>query len=82
MLPISKTLETDLAVIGGGIGGLMAAIAAAEQGTRVIVLEKADTRRSGSGGGGCDHFFCYLPEAHGDSLEPIFQELMESQIGS
>ena len=48
----------------------------------MIVLEKADTRRSGSGGGGCDHFFCYLPEAHGDSLEPIFQELMESQIGS
>lgn len=82
MLPISKTIETDLVVIGGGIGGLMAAIAAAEQGTRVVVLEKADTRRSGSGGGGCDHFFCYLPEVHGDNLDVIFQELMESQIGS
>lgn len=82
MIPVSKTIETELAVVGGGIGGLMAAISAAEKGVKVTVLEKADTRRSGSGGGGCDHFFCYLPEQHGDSLEPLFQELMESQVGS
>ena len=30
MIPVSKTLETDIAVVGGGIGGLCAAIAAAE----------------------------------------------------
>ena len=33
MIPVSKTLETDIAVVGGGIGGLWAAIAAAEGGT-------------------------------------------------
>jgi NADPH-dependent glutamate synthase beta subunit-like oxidoreductase len=34
------TLETDVAVIGGGGAGLSAAVAAAEKGVRVIVLEK------------------------------------------
>ena len=34
MIPVSKTLETDIAVVGGGIGGLCAAIAAAEGGAR------------------------------------------------
>ena len=48
MIPVSKTLETDIAVVGGGIGGLCAAIAAAEGGARVMVLEKANTKRSGS----------------------------------
>ena len=46
MIPVSKTLETDIAVVGGGIGGLCAAIAAAEGGARVMVLEKANTKRS------------------------------------
>ena len=56
MIPVSKTLETDIAVVGGGIGGLCAAIAAAEGGARVTVLEKANTKRSGSGATGNDHF--------------------------
>ena len=59
MIPVSKTLETDIAVVGGGIGGLCAAIAAAEGGARVMVLEKANTKRSGSGATGNDHF-CLL----------------------
>lgn len=46
MIPVSKTLETDIAVVGGGIGGLCAAIAAAEGGARVMVLEKANTKRA------------------------------------
>ena len=54
MIPVSKTLETDIAVVGGGIGGLCAAIAAAEGGARVMVLEKANTKRSGSGATGND----------------------------
>ena len=54
MIPVSKTLETDIAVVGGGIGGLCAAIAAAEGGARGTVLEKANTKRSGSGATGND----------------------------
>ena len=43
--------DTDFLCVGGGIAGLMAAINAAEQGMDCVVLEKADTRRSGAGMG-------------------------------
>jgi fumarate reductase flavoprotein subunit len=36
-------LETDVVVIGGGTSGLVAAVAAAEKGARVVVFEKAAT---------------------------------------
>lgn len=40
-MPSSKrTLTADVLVIGGGMSGLCAALAAAEQGARVLVLEK------------------------------------------
>jgi succinate dehydrogenase/fumarate reductase flavoprotein subunit len=45
-------IETDILVVGGGIGGAFAALYASEQGVRVTLLEKADTRRSGSTGMG------------------------------
>jgi succinate dehydrogenase/fumarate reductase flavoprotein subunit len=48
--------QCDVLVLGGGIAGCMAAIAAAESGSRVIVVEKAGIRRSGAGGSGCDHW--------------------------
>ena len=51
---------------GGGIAGLMAAISAADQGVSVMVAEKANTKRSGSGATGNDHFCCYIPEIHGE----------------
>ena len=35
-----ETLQYDVAVIGGGPGGLPAAIAAARQGARVLLVEK------------------------------------------
>ena len=81
MLKEKEALQCDLLVVGGGIAGLMGAIAGAEKGLRVIVSEKADTRRSGSGATGNDHFLCYLPEVHGPDLEPILREMDESQIG-
>lgn len=37
------TVDTDVVVLGCGISGLTAAVAAAEAGARVIVLEKRDT---------------------------------------
>jgi succinate dehydrogenase/fumarate reductase flavoprotein subunit len=48
--------DCDVLVIGGGIAGVWAAIAAARCGARVIVLEKAATERSGAGGAGVDHW--------------------------
>ena len=67
MITLEKDIQDcDVLVVGGGIAGLMAAIAAASQGAKVIVSEKANSRRSGSGATGNDHFGCYIPEVHGD----------------
>lgn len=81
MIPVKQHIDTDFVIVGGGIAGLMAAIAAGEQGLRVTLLEKADTRRSGSGCGGNDHFFCYLPEVHGPDIQVIFKEMLLSMVG-
>jgi len=75
-------IEVDVLVVGGGIGGLMAAINAAKNGARVIVAEKANTKRSGSGATGNDHFTCYIPEVHGPDINLIAKELMNSLLGS
>ena len=75
-----QVLNVDVLVVGGGIAGLMAAIHAAVQGVNVVVAEKANTKRSGSGATGNDHFACYLPEYHGEKMEPILQELQNSQV--
>jgi succinate dehydrogenase/fumarate reductase flavoprotein subunit len=74
-------METDLLVVGGGIAGLMAAISAADQGVNVTIAEKANTKRSGSGATGNDHFCCYIPEVHGDDIEPILWEDLHSLHG-
>jgi len=49
-------IETDVLVLGGGIAGCWAAIAAAREGARVALVEKGATIRSGAGGSGCDHW--------------------------
>jgi succinate dehydrogenase/fumarate reductase flavoprotein subunit len=76
-----KAIEVDVLVVGGGIAGLMAAINAADQGVSVTVAEKANTKRSGSGATGNDHFLCFIPEVHGDDMEPIVHETRNSLIG-
>ena len=82
MIPTRKTLEADVVIAGGGIGGAMAAISAREAGAeRVVVLEKCNVRRSGSGATGNDHFSCYIPEVHGPDIEPVLREAMGSLIG-
>lgn len=43
-------IETDVLVIGGGIGGPFAALFASEAGAQVVLLEKAAVRRSGATG--------------------------------
>jgi succinate dehydrogenase/fumarate reductase flavoprotein subunit len=58
--------KTDVLVIGGGLAGAMAAIRAADEGADVIVLEQANTYRSGNAGSGVDHLHGYIPQL----LEP------------
>lgn len=49
-------MQADVLILGGGIAGCMAAIAAARKGKKVILVEKGATKRSGAGGSGCDHW--------------------------
>lgn len=53
-------LKTDVAVIGGGTAGLNVAMAAAEKGAEVLIVDKAHIQRSGAIAGGIDHFMAYL----------------------
>lgn len=57
-----EKLEADVAIIGGGLAGLNAAMAAAERGARVVIVEKGKIERSGCIAGGVDHFMAYLNE--------------------
>ena len=51
-----ETVEADVLVLGGGLAGCFAAIAAAQRGQRVVLVEKGATKRSGSAGTGFDHW--------------------------
>ncbi len=75
--------ECDVLVVGGGIGGLMAAIAAADGGAKVIVCDKTNTLRSGSGATGNDHFACYLYDSlHKDmTIDDWVKEFDQSMVG-
>ena len=50
-----KVVETDVLVMGGGVGGCPTAAKIAELGLRVTVAEKANSARSGHSGAGMDH---------------------------
>jgi succinate dehydrogenase/fumarate reductase flavoprotein subunit len=49
-------VDTDVLVIGGGVAGCRAAIAAKKKGVRVAIAERGHAKRSGSGGAGVDHW--------------------------
>jgi succinate dehydrogenase/fumarate reductase flavoprotein subunit len=61
---MARTITTDVLVIGGGLGGCMAAINAANHGASVAIMEKSHTERSGAAGTGNDHFWFWDPEIH------------------
>ena len=52
----TESVKADVLVLGGGIAGCMAAIAASREGLSVVLVEKGATLRSGAGGSGCDHW--------------------------
>ena len=76
-----ERIEADVLCVGGGIAGLMAAIHAAERGAKVVVAEKGNTKYSGSGRAGNDHFWAYIPEFHGQDKERFIKESMLGQMG-
>lgn len=78
-----ETVTTDLLIIGGGVAGMQAAISAKETdpSVSVLVVEKADTRRSGMGSTGNDHFFCYLPQYHGNDFDAAIEDALATQEG-
>ena len=64
-----REVEADVLVIGGGIAGCWAAITAARNGAKVVMVEKGNTVRSGSGGPGCDHW-CQCPANPHSKVDP------------
>ena len=49
---ITEYVQSDILVLGGGMAGCYAAIAAAKRGQSVVLVEKGATIRSGSAGSG------------------------------
>lgn len=70
--------QSDVLIIGGGLAGAVAAIKARENGADVIVLEKANTYRSGDAGSGLDHIYSYVPPVH--EKVGYTKELMKSDM--
>jgi succinate dehydrogenase/fumarate reductase flavoprotein subunit len=66
--PSLQETSVDIAILGGGIAGCMAAIRATELADRVLVVEKCDTRRSGCAATGIDHIWTYVPGIHGPGV--------------
>jgi adenylylsulfate reductase subunit A len=73
MEKLSETLETDVLVIGGGLAGNNAAIAASERGCRVLITDKSSIDRCGAIAGGVDHFMAYLGTDTWDTREAYLE---------
>lgn len=61
---MTKIIATDVLILGGGLGGCMAAINAADHGVNVTIVEKSHIERSGAAGTGNDHFWHWNPDIH------------------
>jgi succinate dehydrogenase/fumarate reductase flavoprotein subunit len=76
---VESEVSCDVLVLGGGVAGCFAAIAAANKGANVILVDKGPIKTSGAGGAGCDHWnypltgpFCNVtPEALIDVVDTI-----------
>ena len=75
-------LKTDVVIMGGGLAGLNAAIASAEKGVQVVVMDKGKIERSGNISGGVDHFMAYLETREPwDSREAYLQYVQDEGYG-
>jgi adenylylsulfate reductase subunit A len=76
-------IKTDVLIIGGGIAGCNAAMAAAEAGAAVVVMEKGVIDRSGDVGGGVDHFLAFLESGPSwDTREAFLDHVREAGEGT
>lgn len=46
---VSETIDAEVVIVGAGVAGLAAGLAAIENGVKPVILEKGDTSRSGGG---------------------------------
>ncbi|MCX7857494.1 MAG: FAD-dependent oxidoreductase [Deltaproteobacteria bacterium] len=74
--------ETDVLVVGGGLAGNNAAIAALERKAKVIIAEKASLERCGAIAGGVDHFMAYLNTAPWDTREAYLEYVAKIARGA
>ncbi len=84
--PVSYTQENevncDVLVLGAGIAGCHAALAAARKGARVVLVDKGATKTSGAGGAGVDHWQCAVTNpACTISPEEFTQALLDNYNG-
>lgn len=77
----TEKVYTDVLCIGGGIAGLMAGIRAAELGAKVVIAEKGAAKYSGAGRAGNDHYWAWVPELHGPTVDELLKESMLTQLG-
>jgi succinate dehydrogenase/fumarate reductase flavoprotein subunit len=75
-----RVLNTDVLIVGGGIAGCPAAVRARKHGLDVTIVEKADTRRSGSAAAGIDHFGALMP-ADFSHLEEKYGNGCANEVG-
>ncbi len=74
-------VNTDILIIGGGLGGCMAAIKASEYSVNVTIAEKSNTSHSGSAGNGIDHLWGYCPPVHekiGWTIDDMAEDHMQA----
>ncbi len=71
--PLGTWLETDVLIIGSGASGCGAALGAAAQGQRVLIMDKGKLESSGCIGGGNDHYMAVLDEDDIDSVEDLIK---------
>ncbi len=68
-----ETLRTDVLIVGGGLAGNNAAIAALEKGAKVLIADKGAIERCGAIAGGVDHFMAYLDTDSWDTREAYLE---------
>lgn len=72
-----NNLTADVLIVGGGLAGTNAAMAAAEKGASVLVADKGNINRSGAIGGGVDHFLAFLNKGEEWDTQEAFLEYVE-----
>lgn len=75
-------VSTDVLVLGGGLAGCFATLAAAKKGLKVTVVDKGHMGRSGCAGGGIDHWpDCCVPGVSKVSPEQLAKARSENHDG-